>query len=148
MKMSLIPKEHVIGIWRSVCVFLEEASDSVRQRHDIVDIMEECMSGKQILWVIFDDENDNDIMGALTTSSVAYPRYVALSIPYMGGREMMKYRDLIIDVLSRFARDNGYTSIEAYGRDAWGRVGRKYGFRKAYSVFDLDLTEEIKMAAE
>ena len=148
MKMSMIPREHVTKVWNNVSGLLEKATILGRQRHDIVDIFEQCVSGKQILWIVFDEENDNSLMGALTTSSIAYPRYVTLSIMYMGGKELMRYLDLIIDTLSRFSRDNGYTSIEICGREGWGRVCKKHGFTKAYSVIELDLTEDNKMAAE
>ena len=149
MKMTLIPKEHVSKIWNKVSEYLERAVDAQdKKRYDAVDLFEECISGRQILWIVFDDENDNKVMATVTTSSISYPQYSTLSVLFVGGSEFMKYLDLIVDVLSRFSRDNGFTSIEMHGREVWGRVCRKHGFNRAYSVFELDLTENKKMAAE
>jgi hypothetical protein len=148
MKMSLVPPDQITKAWAKVSGFLDAASKTVRQRHDIVDIFEDCLVGRQLLWVVFDDEDENKVMGAMTTSVIKYPQYTALNIPYMGGDHMMSYRDLIIDTLSRFARDNGFGTIETYGRDAWGKFGEKYGFVKSFSTFELDLSEEIAVAAE
>lgn len=148
MKMSMIPKEHVTKVWVGVSGYIESAVNVIRLRHDIVDVMEDCLKGRQVLWIVFDEDNREEIVAALTTMVIVYPQYRALSIPYMGGRGMMRYRELIVATLSSFARDIGCTSIEAYGRDAWGRLGKKFGFRKSFSVFELDLSEQKQMAAE
>ncbi len=149
MKMSLIPTEHVSKIWDKVSGFLEKATElNTPRRYDAVDLFEACLLGKQTLWVIFDEDSDNEVVGALTTTVRAYPRYSALSVPYMGGVGVLRYRDLVIETLSRFARDSGLSVIEGYGREGWARIGKKFGVKKAYTVYEIDLAEEAKIAAE
>ncbi len=147
MKMTLIPREHVSKVWGKASGYLESATTLARLRHDVVDLFEACVSGKQLLWLVFDEDNDNDVVGALTTNVVVYPRYSALGVPYMGGVGVTRYRDLVINTLSKFARDNGLTVLEGYGRDGWVKFGSKYGVKKAYTVFEIDLNDEA-IAAE
>lgn len=146
--MALIPPDSVTKIWSSISEHLEAASKTVRQRHDIADIFEECLTGKQLLWVIFDDDDENKIVGVVTTSVNIYPVFTSLTVPYVGGVNVKEWSDIVVETLSRFARDNGFTSIELYGREAWGRIGEKYGFTKAFSTFELDLRDKTAMAAE
>jgi len=148
MKMSLIPREHVPKIWDKVSGFLDSSSDSVRQRYDIVDMFEACLTGHLVLWVVFDEESDNEIMAAMTTNVIRYPRFTALGVTHMGGDGVTKFQDLVMDTLSKYARDSGFTSIEISGRDGWERICKKYGFEKTMTVIELDLTKVEAIAAE
>jgi hypothetical protein len=43
--------------------------------------------------------------------------------------------------MERYARDNGCTHIEGYGRKAWGRWLQKYGWKPAYIAYKMELTD-------
>ena len=108
-------------------------------RVDVVDLYELCLKGMQNLWIIFDEENDNEMLTAFTTQLIEYPRYNAMAVHYMGGKDMNRWFDLGLEVLEKWALDCGCETIEGYGRDAWLRFSKGRGFRKAYVAFEKEI---------
>lgn len=140
MKVTLVPPEHVANVWPKAAPLLERATKTVRLRADVLDLFEHCLKGYNHLWIVFDEENDNEIVAAVTTQIIEYPRYKTLSIQYMGGKGMNEWFKDGLAVMEKWAKECGCETIEGYGRDAWLRFTKGSGFKKAYVTFEKEIT--------
>ncbi len=139
MKITVIPPEHVPSVWKQASEYLEKATKTIRLRADIVDLYEGCLTGAYNLWIVYDDEADDEMVTAFTSQIIQYPRDNALSIQYLGGKKMREWFDLVLEVLERFAKDCECETIEGYGREAWVRFTKSKGFHKAYAAFEKEV---------
>lgn len=142
MITSAIPPEHVPRVWAKCAPHLEKATGTVRLRADVLDLYENCLNGVQTLWIVFDPDNDNEIVTAFTTQILTYPQYNALAVQFLGGSKMKDWLDDALGVLGNFARDSNCKTIEGYGRRAWLRWLEPRGFEQAYITFEKEVPDD------
>jgi hypothetical protein len=70
-----------------------------------------------------------------------YPNGRGLALDWIGGERMREWLPMAQTVMERYARDNGCTHLEGYGREAWGRWLQKYGWKPAYIAYRMELTD-------
>ena len=121
---SLVPTEQVPTVWREVASMLQKALDTTPGFYDIPSLFEAVLSERQRLWIIFEDNGEDEqapIIAAFTTMIVVYPLANTLAVPFMGGDRMEEWFWEAYEIVKRFAFDHSCSGVEAYGRKGWGR---------------------------
>ena len=77
MKVSLVPKEAVGHIWKEVDRVLKKSIATVKDKSDMIDILDGIYDGTYVLWVVIDE--DDTIIAAFTTRLIIYPQRKALA---------------------------------------------------------------------
>lgn len=132
-----VPHNEVHIVWPHVAQMLKAAADTASGRASPGRIMEECSAGMMTLWVVLDAEKN--VKAALCTKEIQYPSRKALAVPWVGGEDMKNWLAMVMDTLDRVAESTGCDLIEGYGREGWLRHLEKFGWRKAYAVFEKDI---------
>jgi len=145
---SIVPLKGVPEIWPKVAPMLQKSTTVTNLvRVDIADLLEQCITGQSTLWIVFSE--DKEIVSAFTSQIIEYPQYKALSIQYLGGAKMNEWLSSAMSVTKSFAMASGCATMEGYGREGWGRALRKFGWGKAYTAFEVDLSDQaMAQAAE
>ena len=86
------------------------------------------------------DEEDS-IIAAFTTRLLVYPQRKALALDFVGGTRMKEWNDQLIDTMRKYANELGCSHLEGYGRKAWGRSLKKYGFYPEYIAYRMELQD-------
>ena len=126
--------------WIEAGAFLKRAVDESRGRYDIFNVRREIESGSQHLWLLF--RGENEMILAATTMFCFYPLKKNLAVVFLGSNDdscWIKHREIIVNTLEDFARENGCDGIEATGREGWVRVLSPFGWEKAFTVVEKDL---------
>ena len=143
MQVTIVPPDALHNVWHKAAQFLENACHSTEQvRADNLDLFQLCLKQEQHLWLVIDEENENEVIGAYTTQMLVYPKYKAMAVPFLGGIRMMDWLDEAMSVLESWAKENDCKTLEGFGRKAWLRALRKHGWKQAYIVVEKDLTDE------
>jgi hypothetical protein len=137
MHVSLVPADHVPEIWPTVRVLLEPAVAVTNGRYTVDDVFYSCMVGFLTLWIAFDD--DKQIVGCEVTKIVDYPSRQVLCSLFTAGDRMRDWREPMMELLVRYARDNGCTAIEGQGRPGWVKMMEPYGVRALAMLFEKDI---------
>lgn len=74
------------------------------------------------------DTKREQVLGALVTEILDYPKKRVLSLAFLGGIDMPRWADCIKD-LELWAKDAGCHQVEIPGRHGWERVFRALGYR-------------------
>lgn len=124
-------------VWREILPLLEKTLAYAHGRYLSEDIYRCLKACDMQLWVIY---NSQGLLSFCITQIIVYPRKKILSIPFVGGIEMLKWLHLLGEI-QRFAKENGCDEIEGYAREGWLRVFNKFNFevKKIFSVISIKL---------
>jgi hypothetical protein len=138
LHFSVVPPQVVDAVWPQAKELLTKAVDSSLGVYDIDSVYVGLMSGEYVLWVVLEDTGP---IAAITTRVCDYPNGRGLALDWIGGERMSEWLPMVQEVMERYAKDNGCTHIEGYGRKAWGRWLQKYGWKPAYIAYRMELTD-------
>ena len=61
---------------------------------------------------------------------------------FCGGKELVKWKDQMLDLLRKWAKDNGCSGIEATGRRGWAKSLQSQGHKSLWESFELPLEKD------
>jgi hypothetical protein len=136
VEVSLVTREYVDTCWDQIKEYLEGAAEYTFGRYTVDDI-KDCVTDYDFhLWVAFDDTK---FYGAVVTDFTHYPRFKALSMQFCGGVELDKWKSPMLNILQRWARDNGCEKIESFGRPGWSKVFKDDGYVERFRLYELPI---------
>ncbi len=143
MKFIKVEAQSVNILWPLVKDLVQKPVDQNLGEFNIDDVYNWLVSGYMHLWII---GNEEEIVVAVVTEFVEYPREKRLRIVLAGGKKnnMDKWFDIFWDKdseIHKFAKQNNVKRFEVCGRDGWLRVLARVGFKKFCTV----LTREVEI---
>jgi len=132
-----VPSEAVRHVWKDVEKVLKKSVATAQGKSETIDVLAGILTGIYVLWVVMDD--DDSIVAAFTTRLLVYPQRKALALDFVGGTRMKEWNDQLIDTMRKYANELGCSHLEGYGRKAWGRSLKKYGFYPEYIAYRMEL---------
>lgn len=139
LKVSLVPKEYVDGVWGEVVDYMQAACEHTEGRYEAEDVYTLIMEYDYILWIAFDDTG---VKGAVVTGTVTYPRKKFLLLMFCGGVDGFGWKDVMLDTMQRWAKTTGCDGIEASGRIGWGRIFKSNGYKPVWQTFELPISQD------
>jgi hypothetical protein len=135
MQVSLVPLEYIETVWPQIEEYMDGAARYTYGRFNVEDIKEGLYTKPQQLWIAFDEENS--VKGAVVTQVLTYPRLNALVMHFTGGVDLKEWKPMMLEIIQRFAKENGCDVIESYGREGWGKVFQNDGFKSRFMFYEL-----------
>ena len=141
MKFIKIQPQSIELIWPLVKDLIQKPIDFNLGEFNLEDVYNWLTNGYMHLWII---GNEEEILVAVVTEFVTYPRETRLRIVLAGGKKnnMNRWFDIFWDKdseIHKFAKKNNVKRFEVCGRDGWLRVLAKVGFKKFCTVLTLSL---------
>jgi hypothetical protein len=140
MEISIVPVEHIDSVWPSVEQYLKGAADYTYGRFTVGDIKNRLYTAPQQLWIAYDEET---VYGVVVTELTQYPQMRTLVMHFTGGTELPKWKNEMLQILQRFAKDQGCSVIESYGRIGWEKVFKNDGFKSRFMFYELPVEKEV-----
>ena len=143
MNFIKIQPQSIELIWPLVKDLVQKPVNQNLGEFNLEDVYNWLTNGYMHLWII---GNEEEILVAVVTEFVAYPRETRLRIVLAGGKKnnMNRWFDIFWDKdseIHKFAKKNNVKRFEVCGRDGWLRVLAKVGFKKFCTV----LTREVEI---
>lgn len=132
-----MPSKAVRHVWKDVEKVLKKSVATAQGKSETIDVLAGILTDIYVLWVVMDD--DDSIVAAFTTRLLVYPQRKALALDFVGGTRMNEWNDQLIDTMRKYANELGCSHLEGYGRKAWGRSLKKYGFYPEYIAYRMEL---------
>ena len=139
MNVSVVLPEHYEAVWPLIEQYMDGAAEYTYGRFKTADIYNDLIRGHQQLWIAYDE---GDIYGVVVTELINYPQMRTLVMHFTGGRKLPKWKNEMLQLLQRFAKDNGCSVIESYGRPGWGRVFERDGYKARFVYYELPVEAE------
>lgn len=122
-------------VWPAVAPIIERALEFGDGKYALTDIHRFLEEQACQLWII---HNTAGIAGALVTQIVNYPQDRRLCFFACAGVEADKWLHLN-EVIKCYAREQGCSSVEIYGRPGWVKKMKPYGFKPIHVVLTAPL---------
>lgn len=138
MMVSLVPPKRVHECWPDVQAYMQKAAEYTYGRfheEDIYDLV--TQRDDHHLWVAFED--DKKILGAVVTSFTEYPNKRVLNMMFCGGDKIEQWKDPMLGILRRWAKDTQCNAIEFTGRRGWVKLFSGDGNRVQWVTCELPL---------
>ena len=133
----LIRPDHIDDIWTDVEPHLERCVPHSEGELETEDFHQLLANGEMQLWLAMEDE---EILAAMVSQIVSYPRKRILRIIAIGGGEMDRWHPFL-PALEEWALENGATALECWGRKGWLRVLDDW--KCSYHVLTKDLKSRM-----
>ena len=136
IEVSMIPSQYVDTCWEKIEPFAEKAAKYTYGRYSSKNLYDMVKDGDHQLWVAYEDK---DFKGAVLTNIMEYPQRKVLCMGFCGGENIAEWKDPMLALLRRFAKDMGCDSIEAFGRLGWANIFKNDGYQKQWITFELPI---------
>lgn len=135
MIVSAVLPQDIEYVWSHIEDYMRGAAKYTHGRFEVEDI-KRCLTTDRIqqLWIAYEDDK---VYGAVITEIMEYPRMRVLVMHFTGGVELPKWKADMLELLQRFARDNGCKTIESIGRAGWKKVFKNDGFKSNTMFYEL-----------
>lgn len=115
--IELVPVHAAVAVWDRVQNLIEKTDDEVLNAEDVLKFL---ASGQWRLWVAIEN---GTVVAAMTVEFFYYPRDKVCRVVTMGGERMKDWlTSSTIDKFEQWAKDEGCTHIDVYGRRGWKKV--------------------------
>ena len=136
MEVSMVPPQLINTCWKQVEPFMAKAAKYTYGRFTSDDIYDSVMEHDYQLWVAFDEET---IKGAVVTNVMVYPKRKLLCMSFCGGYDLKEWKEPMLSLLQRYAKDMGCDGIEATARAGWAKIFLNDGYKQHWVTFELPL---------
>lgn len=138
IEVSMIPREYLDNCWKKVEGFVEKASEYTYGRYEPSDIYALVADYDNQLWAAFDGQA---FKGVVVTNISTYPRKKMLCMQFCGGEDLSEWKDPMLGLLKKFAKDMNCDGIEAVARPGWAKIFKNDGYRQHWVTFELPIGE-------
>jgi hypothetical protein len=136
IQVSMVPPQYVDTCWKEIEPYMEKAAEYTYGRYTSDDIYDSLKEYDHQLWVAFDG---GKIKGAVVTNIITYPKRKILCMSFCGGVELKDWKDPMLELLKKFAKDVGCDGIEATARRGWAKVFENDGYKGHWVTFELPI---------
>lgn len=134
IEVSMVPAAYVDTCWDKVEPFAEKAAKFTYGRYTADNMREMVLDGDYQMWVAY----DNGIFkGLVITNIITYPQRKLLAMQFCGGVELVAWKDPMLALLQRFAKDMGCDGIESTGRIGWTKIFKNDGCQTKWITYEL-----------
>lgn len=139
IQVSLVPTQYIDTCWDKVEGFMAKAAEYTYGRYKTGDIYDALKDGDYFLWVAYEGDT---FKGAVATSFAVYPQRKLLCMQFCGGEELHLWKDAMLALLRKFAKDMGCDGIESTARQGWAKIFKDDGYKANWATFELPLDME------
>ena len=136
MIITAVPLEGVDIVWSKARDVLEKSVETSKGKFKAEDIRQELKDGGLVLWLVLEG---SDVVAAITSRVIEYPGRRAMALDWVGGSKMNQWLPLVLNTLQKYAKECGCMHLEGYGRKAWGKILKKYGWNPEYIAYRMEL---------
>lgn len=136
LKFLPVTAELVDTFWPHTITLLQPAIATAEGKTSPRQIKADCENGEAMLWIVVDGR---DIIAAVVTRVYRYSGKQGFAIEFVGGKQMKRWIDLVLNTLERVAKESGCTHFEAYGRRAWQRWLERRNFKPKFIQYEMEI---------
>ena len=136
MEVSMVPPQLINTCWKQIEPFMAKAAKYTYGRFTSDDIYDSVTEHDYQLWVAFDETG---IKGAVVTNVMVYPKRKLLCMSFCGGYDLKEWKEPMLSLLQRYAKDMGCDGIEATARAGWAKIFQSDGYKQNWVTFELPL---------
>lgn len=135
---SYVPPEHIHDVWPQVREYIANATVHTHGRYEPEDVLDLLFFKDHQLWIALDGQ---DIIGCIVTHIMDYPRKRVLGCPFVTGEDFKRWKYPMLELLRKWATDNGCEALESTARLGWSRVFKDDGYTAIWQAFELPVEE-------
>jgi hypothetical protein len=137
--LTIVHPHNVEAMWPEVGPWILQAVGEQCDTTDALYIKEQCIRGNATIFIVHKDER---IEAVLVTEAAFYGGKRTLVLRWLSGSKRHAWLEFI-HYVEDYAFTHGFERLELWGRKAWEREMRPYGFAHEYTVLGKFLTKRV-----
>jgi hypothetical protein len=138
IEVSMVPAQYVNTCWDKVEPFAEKAAKYTYGRYTAANMHDMVLENDYQMWVAYEGQ---EFKGLVITNIITYPQRKLLAMQFCGGVNLIEWKEPMLALLRRFARDTGCDGIESTGRIGWTKIFENDGCQKKWVTYELPIGE-------
>jgi hypothetical protein len=134
-KVTLVPTEHIDGVWNQAASLLKPAVIKSGGRWTMQDLYLGLVTGQLDLWIIY--QEGGEIKASGVTMLKSYPNKTMIEVVFLGGINMSDWLEIVMDTLKSYAKALECDGVETVGRHGLSKAMKSHGFQKPYALYDF-----------
>lgn len=135
MDITYIPEDKIDLVWSGVAPMLKKALDLNHGRYHMDDVYNGLLKGTYQLWIIY--KNYGNVLAAVVTEVVTYPRKKSLLVFLAGGQEHTLWVGPLLETLKSCAKALGCDFVESFARIGWQKSLQKLGIKPRHQIYEI-----------
>jgi len=137
--ITWVPEKYFDLVWEDARKHLLRAEGRFNGKCTVDDIGKLVAKGELDLWAVADDENEQEIVGAIVTRLFETPRKKIMEIMVCAGDGLNDHLYESMKELENFARLNHCDVMRVEGRKGWVRALKPYGLNETSTIVEKEL---------
>jgi len=133
-----IPKENIEAVWSLVDDAITKALKYSGNHFNTSDVLKDCISGDNQLWLVWDEEEKNKLKGVMVSRIIIRPNTKVANIFICTGKQRKLWQDRLHEV-EKWAKSNKCTHFETYARPGWSKILKQKGFKTTHYLLEKKL---------
>ena len=133
IEIHRITTERLNEFWPDLAPHIKRAADRYSRDYSLQEVREAIISGDAILFGVHDG---TDFVGAITATTIDYPRRTILLIELVGGTGVKNWYVEAIEALTVLAKAAGCGAIRAEARKGWKMMSNDVGFKEISVTYE------------
>jgi hypothetical protein len=122
-------------VWEDILPMLIKTLNNSHREYDINEIKQQLIDREMQLWLAI---HNYAILSFCITSIIINKSQKIACILFIGGTSLYSWVHFTKDIIE-WAKQQGCTMLEGYGRKGWERMFKKYGVKTVQSIYALAL---------
>lgn len=140
--LIIATKDILDTYWSQTAEILQPCIDTMYGEMTMQDVYEGILAGRMYCIIAKNDTGEiPDVALAMIMETATYPRFTALHITAIGGRQLDLFQSKFWNHVCSWAFMSGVRKMQASVSPAMARIVSRYGFEKVYEMVRMDLTE-------
>jgi hypothetical protein len=118
----IVPKGEINDVWDQVKDQARRTNDEFLDENDIKYLLE---LGEYVLWLV-KEPHTNEIVAVITLDFAYYIKHKIGRVVTCAGYRMNEWLDQFLEEAEEWARANGCSHMDMYGRKGWKKVLKQY----------------------
>ena len=162
---SMVPPHLIGSVWKRSEEVLKKLEPMNDGRFELADILHMLLSGQQHMWVVWDEDQENDpVIGVVVTEIIEYPRKRLIAVQYLAGERLDEWFHETEIMIASWGKVSGCHGMEMSGRRGWSRRLKKENWTERYVIMtknfedfedkdsriqkpELQIVSDLKLAA-
>lgn len=133
IEIHRIPTTRLNEFWPDLAPHIKRAADRYIRDYSLTEVREAIVSGDAILFGVHDG---NEFVGAITATTIDYPRRTILLIELVGGTGVKNWYVEAIEALAVLAKAAGCDAIRSEARKGWKNLAHDVGFKEISVTYE------------
>ena len=135
-----IPTTNIKEVFPMCKDSIDKALKYSGNHYNLKDVMDLIYDNKAQLWILWNEDKKDKYQGCIVSKVITRPNTKSLNLFIVTGKNRKLWQDKI-EIIEKWAKQQGCTHLETYARPGWSRILKKYNYKITHYLLERKLED-------